>query len=292
MPQVLAGGGTSFEETIGSEENCKKSPWSITCQILNQEGHSGVGIIQVAIHPVIEVELAASSITAFDGMIVNIWDAETYLVDGNFILEDRISLSGRVTALDWLVVGNAQLLLAVAMQNEVRVYSQKRYIEDTLTKPGETEHLHIWVCIASISTAFYIKDLFWGPKAMLVLVSSKLMCIVSQWAYTAQRKIQNDAFPMELNAHKSASLYLGSVNSNQKSLKDKASISKPSLSLSSNGAANECSSMVSGENIEQHPLQWKTSVLSLLEIADEIGGPLPMYHPRAVLHCLLTGIYI
>jgi hypothetical protein len=35
-------------------------------------------------------------------------------------------------------------MLAVAMQNEVRVYSQKRYIEDTLTNPGETEHLHIW----------------------------------------------------------------------------------------------------------------------------------------------------
>jgi hypothetical protein len=30
------------------------------------------------------------------------------------------------------------------MQNKVRVYSHKRYIEDTLTKSGETEHLHIW----------------------------------------------------------------------------------------------------------------------------------------------------
>jgi hypothetical protein len=127
---------------------------------------------------------------------------------------------------------------------------------------------------------------------MLVLVSSKLVCIVSQWAYIAHMKIQNDYFPMELNAHKSASLYSDSVNSNQKSLKDEAFISKSSLSLSSNGAANECSSMVSGENIEQHPLQWKTSVLGLLEIADEIGGSLPMYHPRAVFHCLLTGIYI
>jgi hypothetical protein len=35
-------------------------------------------------------------------------------------------------------------MLAVSMQNEVQVYAQKRYIEDTLTKPGETEHLHIW----------------------------------------------------------------------------------------------------------------------------------------------------
>ena len=57
--------------------------------------------------------------TAFDGMTVNIWDAETYLVDGNFILEDMISLSGRVTTLDCLVVGNAQLMLEVAMKNEV-----------------------------------------------------------------------------------------------------------------------------------------------------------------------------
>jgi hypothetical protein len=39
--------------------NCKKSSWSITCQMLNQEGHSG-RIIQGTVHPVIEVELAAS----------------------------------------------------------------------------------------------------------------------------------------------------------------------------------------------------------------------------------------
>jgi hypothetical protein len=63
----------------------------------------------------------------FDDMIVNIWDAETYLVDGNFILEDRISPSGCVTVLDRLVLDNTRLLLAVAMQNEVRVYSQKKY---------------------------------------------------------------------------------------------------------------------------------------------------------------------
>jgi hypothetical protein len=60
----------------------------------------------------------------FDDMIVNIWDAETYLVDGNFILEDMIPPSGCVTALDQLVVGNTQLLLAVSMQNEVRVYGE------------------------------------------------------------------------------------------------------------------------------------------------------------------------
>lgn len=256
-----------------------------------------VGLIKVGEGPVKAISLAnggnkiatASSITAFDGMIVNIWDAETYLVDGDFILEDRISLPGCVTALDWLVVGNAQLLLAVAMQNEVRVYSQKRYMEDTLTKPGETEHLHIWICIASIGTPFYIKDLYWGPKAMLVLISTKLMCIVGQWAYTAQRKMQNGVFPMELSAHKSASLNSDSVNSNEKSLKDEASFPKSSLLLSTNGAANEFSSMVSGANIEQHAVQLKTSVISILEMADEIGGPLPVYHPRAVLHCLLTG---
>jgi hypothetical protein len=67
-----------------------------------------VGLIKVGEGPVKAISLAnggnkiatASSITAFDGMIVNIWDVETYLVDGNFILEDMISPSGRVTALD------------------------------------------------------------------------------------------------------------------------------------------------------------------------------------------------
>ena len=44
--------------------------------------------------------------TAFDGMTVNIWDVETYLVDGNFILEDKISTLVCVTTLDQLVEGN------------------------------------------------------------------------------------------------------------------------------------------------------------------------------------------
>jgi hypothetical protein len=62
-----------------------------------------VGLIKVGEGPVKAISLAnggnkiATAITTFDGMIVNIWDAETYLVDGNFILEDRISPSGRVT---------------------------------------------------------------------------------------------------------------------------------------------------------------------------------------------------
>jgi hypothetical protein len=66
-----------------------------------------VGLIEVCEGLVNVISLAnggnkiasASFITAFDGMIVNIWDAETYLVDSNFILEDMISPSGRVTAL-------------------------------------------------------------------------------------------------------------------------------------------------------------------------------------------------
>ena len=41
-----------------------------------------------------------------DDMIVNIWDAETHLVDGNFILEDKISTLVCVTTLDQLVEGN------------------------------------------------------------------------------------------------------------------------------------------------------------------------------------------
>jgi hypothetical protein len=90
-----------------------------------------VGLIRVGKSPVKTNSLANGGnkiATAFDGMTVNIWDAETYLVDGNFILEDRISPSVCVTTLDQLVEGNTQLLLAVSMQNEVRVYSQKKYI--------------------------------------------------------------------------------------------------------------------------------------------------------------------
>jgi hypothetical protein len=67
-----------------------------------------VGLIKVGEGPIKVISLGnggnkiatASSITAFDGMIVNIWDVETYLEDANFILEDMISPSGRVTALD------------------------------------------------------------------------------------------------------------------------------------------------------------------------------------------------
>ncbi|KAH9303041.1 hypothetical protein KI387_014624, partial [Taxus chinensis] len=223
---------------------------------------------------------AASSITSEDSTTINIWDAESYLGDGNFMLEDMICLPGCVTALDWLTIGNGQLLLGVAMQNEARVYSQRRHVSDTPITQGNNANLNIWFCIASICTTSYIRDLSWGPKATLLLVSSKLVCIVSQWAYNADRKTQ------ELNVQKSTLINVGSLSSqSQKSPNDN---SEASLSLSTNGDRNKCSSVALGEIIEQHPRHVKGFMHSLLEIADEIGGPLPVYHPSAVLHCLLT----
>jgi hypothetical protein len=68
-----------------------------------------VGLIRFGKSPVKMNSLANGGnkiATAFDGMTVNIWDVETYLVDGNFILEDKISTLVCVTTLDQLVEGN------------------------------------------------------------------------------------------------------------------------------------------------------------------------------------------
>jgi hypothetical protein len=68
-----------------------------------------VGLIRFGKSPVKMNSLANGGnkiAAAFDGMTVNIWDVETYLVDGNFILEDNISTLVCVTTLDQLVEGN------------------------------------------------------------------------------------------------------------------------------------------------------------------------------------------
>ncbi|XP_057841085.2 uncharacterized protein LOC131050818 isoform X2 [Cryptomeria japonica] len=223
----------------------------------------------------------ASSIASEDTTTINIWDAESYLGDCNFVLEDIIHFPGCVTALDWLAIGNGQFLLGVAMQNEVRVYSQRRHVSDTSTTQGDTANLHIWFCIASICTTSYIRALSWGPKATLLLVSSELVYIVSQWAYTADRKVQ------EFKGQNSALVNLCSLHSQSwNSLKDN---NEASLTLSTNGNGNKCLSMALGDVIEHYLQHVQGSIFSLLEIADEIGGPLPVYHPSAVLHCLLIG---
>jgi len=68
-PSMLAvGGGTSFEETIGSEDNCKKSSWSITFQMLKQEGHSG-RIIQVLLSRALNPFVATDSEIRFCQML-------------------------------------------------------------------------------------------------------------------------------------------------------------------------------------------------------------------------------
>jgi hypothetical protein len=67
-----------------------------------------VGLIRFGKSPVKMNSLANGGnkiAIAFDGMTVNIWDVETYLVDGNFILEDKISTLVCVTTLDQLVEG-------------------------------------------------------------------------------------------------------------------------------------------------------------------------------------------
>ena len=44
---------------------------------------------------------------------------------GCFTLQDTLSLNGDAVALNWLALGNGQLLLGVCLRNELQVYTKK-----------------------------------------------------------------------------------------------------------------------------------------------------------------------
>ncbi|PPD89135.1 hypothetical protein GOBAR_DD13933 [Gossypium barbadense] len=95
---------------------------------------------------------------------LRIWDSIRLPDSGTFMLEDTLSLDEDVVVLNWLALGNGQLLLAVCMRNELRVYAQKRCGGHALLDSKQSPGVQFWFCIGISHTFSAIHDFLWGPR--------------------------------------------------------------------------------------------------------------------------------
>ncbi|KAK1257002.1 hypothetical protein QJS04_geneDACA024763 [Acorus gramineus] len=216
-----------------------------------------------------------------------IWEPTCLVNTGKFFIEECLFLDGVVIAMNWLSIGNGQLLLGVCMANELRIYSQKR---------------QEWVCISQCCTSHMARNFLWGPGATLLLVHQRHFSNFGQWSFNIDKKNQaklhlkysedhtnshltedSEQFPVSFFAETGASgVKECLVNENGETFK----LTQPATNATVNGkATNSCLMTYQ----EKYGFGTKNEFHSMLEIAYELRRPLPIYHPRALLLFMNTG---
>lgn len=232
---------------------------------------------------------------------IHIWHAINVISAGTFILEDQLILNSQVVSLNWLTLGTGQLLLGVCLQNELKVYSQRRFDVPTLSNHGNFSKMNIWVCIASAQTSLPIYDLLWGPRAAAVVVHKNYFSIFSHWLLHVDNRQQRnfhsfglkdnckgDVFKDKLLAVFSDSdigafkeLSTGDTNRDYESIKPIEN---------SNVKDNELfSSLFLAKAQLEAQLSSNTGLWSLFEVAEKLCGSLPIYHPDVLLINISSG---
>lgn len=237
---------------------------------------------------------------------VCIWESAYIVGSGAFILEDSISIDSRVVALNWLALGNGQLLLGVCMQNQLRVYAQRYFSSQTLVNSGNSLKGEIWHCIAFADTFSPIYDFLWGPRATAVVVHDSYLSVISQWLFLTDKNHQAE---VHSENHKSNGLL--SEGEKEKDIHSAifsdCDIGKlTELSLEDNSKEQTCgtpentnmkkdcrfSSLLAAKALLEHGRGMKIGLWNMLEVIKKLGGSLQLYHPDVLLMNVFTGIQI
>lgn len=243
--------------SLGSETN-----WALVGALTSQQGP----ILAVSPSPCGQKIVSASKTSHPNkSTILCIWECMHVKGAGSFMLEDKLCFDGEIVAFNWLKLGIGQLLLAVCSQNEIRIYaSQRRGGQGVLTSEKPLEE-NAWICIAANSHLPPIFDFLWGPKGTAIVVHDKYFSLFSHFL--------------------SLSDYTGSRDS----------MHCPVFTDSTRGPVNigrqyesqPPAKMISDDNLK--PITRKC-FWSMSEIAEMLGGSLPLFHPEALLNNLYSGI--
>lgn len=235
---------------------------------------------------------------------LHIWHSVHLKFAGTFMLEDTLFLDKDVVALNWLALGNGQLLLGVCMQNELQVYAPRPCGGQTLLNFEKSLKMDIWVCIAFAHTFCPIHDFFWGPRAAAVVIHDNYFSVSSQWLFHVCKKHKAKLHP---NHTEDICLYCdGGTNEDilpavftdcdigilrESSIEDGSGECKSGLQVKMNKKIDYLSS-----NLFVARAQWKCDsgsklgLWSLLEVVERFSGCVPSYHPEVLLMNIYSGI--
>ncbi|KAM7508555.1 hypothetical protein LguiA_019008 [Lonicera macranthoides] len=233
---------------------------------------------------------------------LHIWGSVHLSGAGSFILEDILSFKGEVVSLNWFTTGNGQLLLGVCLQNELRVYAQRRCSGQNLVKSEKHLERNIWICVALTHTYPEIRDFFWGPKATAVVVHDEYFCLFSQWLFLLHENLQakwptickdnlshgNGGSRERIFTENSPDVDICDVK--ESLFKENGEPYQSELPVKMN-LKNDILSSMTVECFKQKCNPGiNIGFRSMLDVADYMGGSLPVYHPEALLMNICSGI--
>ncbi|TMW99714.1 hypothetical protein EJD97_002109 [Solanum chilense] len=219
---------------------------------------------------------------------IHIWECVRVEGTGSFILEDTLYFDGDVVASNWLTIGNGQFLLGVCSRDKLHVYAQKRCGGQCNLEPEKSLEGNIWLRLATRHTNPTIQDFFWGPKTMIVVVHDKYISVFSKFLYFMDKKL----LP-QLGAEVCEESSICQCGSNKVPVFDGHencdNAQRRSDFLLNMEVVNETSLFSSMTKSQEGSTSVKNGIWSILEIAELVGGSLPLVHPEAFLVNLLSG---
>nr|XP_018623449.1 uncharacterized protein LOC104087701 isoform X2 [Nicotiana tomentosiformis] len=219
---------------------------------------------------------------------IHIWECARIEDAGSFILEDTLYFDAEVVASNWLTIGNGQFLLGVCSRGKVQVYTQKRCGGQCNLEPEKSFEGNIWVCLAASDTNPTIQDFFWGPKAMIVVVHDEYISLFSKFSYFMNKKLLpqlggkvcKESSVCHYGSNK-VPIFYGHENYDYAQYQANFPLKME--------VVNETSLFSSLTKSKEGFTSVKNGIWSILEIAELVGGSLPLVHPEAILVNLLSG---
>lgn len=229
-----------------------------------------------------------------------IWDCIHLADSGTFMLEDTLSPIEDVVALNWLALGNGQLLLAVCLHNELRVYAQKRCGGHALLNCKNSPGLQVWFCIGIDHTFSAIHDFLWGPRTTGVVVHAGYLSLFSPWLFLLDKKYQTESYPKFITESLLDSEIVMDEGTLSEIFSGHDSV-KTLIKNSNGGCKSGTPEKISTKNdhlfntflVGRAQLKRKSKVLlgfwSMLDIVETFAGVLPVYHPGALFANIYSG---
>jgi WD40 repeat protein len=211
---------------------------------------------------------------------IHIWEAVKLMGDGCFLLEDALMIQSPVVGLNWLSSGDGRFLLAVCFHNELHIYSQRHPSFENVLHTLNSEEKHIWSCIALAHSHHDVAGFHWGPKSTIVLVHKNHLSLFSSWLVRgANEYITRKGFCSATDVHEE----LPCIVHFNGTIFGKLGLSENHSNMET--IENNCTLLPDQPNIYCPNGLW-----SLLDISGILSGPLPSYHPRALIQYLYSGV--
>ncbi|KAK4411525.1 DmX-like protein 1 [Sesamum angolense] len=261
-----ANGSLKLWRTMPAQSMSSDANWSLVGVLTSEQGP----ILAVSASACCQ-KIAMASTTNYPSCFssLSIWECMLVQSAGSFMLEDKLFFDGKIVALNWFRLGNGQLLLGVGLENELRLYALQRQGGQDILKCETPLKRNAWICIAVYSGLPAISNFLWGPKGTAIVVHDEYFSIFSHYLLLSDSAGSN--------GHKEPPEKItGGQYQSQASAK-----MNTEGDLQSTINTEKCMPAYNSDT--------KICFLSMTEIADIIGGSLPLFHPEALLINLCSG---